>query len=370
MTRAVALPGPTVEEWLCYVASPLPGACLALAMGAGLVGETAALTIFSLSFVGLNLAHMAATWSRAYLDPRGLREALFERAVIPAILVLGALGAEALGYGAALLGTQYYLSLHHAMMQNYGLSRALQRRAGRSPSPLSLRVDQAACLLLPLGALLYRARAVSQTYSTAPLLSPPLALAIAISILGALALVAHVTREILAAWRGEPVDPLGPAIIVSQVLLWTALPLWIEHPAIPLYALASGHYVQYLYFVWRFERARPGLGILPSWLRARIAPPSRIAYLVALTGLGGIVVVLLSLGAVAFRAVAEATGARPAGALPIPPWAAAMIGVNLAHYWLDRRIWRFREAPLVSAASVPHATSHPMRSAEPILPGS
>ena len=338
------------KEWLCYVASPLPGAFLALAAGAGLVGEVAALYLFSLSFVGLNLAHMAATWSRAYFDARGLREAMLERAVVPALLVVIAIGGEAAGYGAALLGAQYYLSLHHAMMQNYGLSRALQRGAGRRLSPLSLRVDQAACLLLPLGALLYRARAVCHTYSTAPLLAPPLALVIAISILGAIALAAHVAREVLASRRGEPVDPLGPAIVVSQALLWSALPVWIDHPAIPLYALASGHYVQYLYFVWKVERSRPGLGVVPLWLRARFAPPSRLAYLVALTGLGGMVVVVLSLGVVALRAAAEASGARPSGALPIPPWAAAMIGVNLAHYWLDHRIWRVRRAPSASDA--------------------
>ncbi|MDI1449533.1 hypothetical protein [Polyangium sp. 6x1] len=351
MSRASAPAGRA--EWLCHVASALPGVCLALAAGAGLVGEKAALYVFSLSFVGLNLAHMAATWSRVYLDPRGLRDAMFERVFVPALLVAFALGAEAVGYGAALLGAQYYLSLHHAMMQNYGLSRALQRRAGRSLSPLALRIDQAACLLLPLGALLYRARAVCHTYSTAPLLTPPLALVLAVSVAGALALCIHVTREILAFRRGEPVDPLGPAIVVSQSLFWSALPVLIEHPAIPLYALASGHYVQYLYFVWKFERSRPGLGVVPAWLRARVAPPSRLAYLVALTGLGGGVVVLLSLGSVAVRAAAEASGLRPADALPLPPWAAAMLGVNLAHYWLDHRIWRFRAAPSGERAALP-----------------
>lgn len=353
MSRAPAGP----KDWLCYAVSPLPGVFLALAMSAGLVGETTALLLFSLSFVGLNLAHMAATWSRAYLDPRGLRDAFVERAMIPGLLIIGAVFAEAIGYGALLLGAQYYLSLHHAMMQNYGLSRSVQRGAGRRLSPFSLRIDQAACLLLPLGALLYRARAVCRTYSTAPLFTPPLALAIGISILGAIALAIHVAREILAHRRGEPVDPLGPAIIVSQVLLWSALPLWLDHPAIPLYALASGHYIQYLYFVWKTERSRPGLGALPSWLRARVAPPSRFAYLITLIALGGFCVALLSLAVVAFRAAAEVSGARPPGALPIPPWAAAMIGINLAHYWLDHRIWRFRGTSPEGGAISPNAAS-------------
>ncbi|MBK9260926.1 MAG: hypothetical protein IPM54_14045 [Polyangiaceae bacterium] len=340
-------------EWLSYVASAIPGACLALAAGAGLIDEMTALVVFSLSFVGLNLAHMAATWSRVYLDPQNMRSAMIERAWLPAILVLGAIFGEAVGYGVALFGAQYYLSLHHAMMQNYGLSRSVQRRSGRVLSPFSLRIDQAACFLLPLGALLYRARAVCHTYSTAPLLAPPLWLVLPIAFAGAVALIAHMAREVIAYRRGENVDPLGSAIIVSQALLWSILPLVIDHPAIPLYALASGHYVQYLYFVWKFERSRPGLALVPSWLRQRIAPPSKFGYLAALTAFGGFGVVILTLISVGVRAMADVNGMRPATALPIPPWAAAMIGVNLAHYWLDHRIWRFRQPASSSGTGAP-----------------
>lgn len=340
-----AAPPNVAAEWLCYVASGLPGVLLALAAGAGLIGERTALLVFSLSFVGLNLAHMAATWSRVYLDPGGIRGAVFERAIVPCLLCIGAIGGEAVGYGIALLGLQYYLSLHHAMMQNYGLSRAIQRRSGRHISSRAARLDQAACLLLPLGALAWRARAVCHTYSTAPLAAPPLGLVIALCAAGVLALLGFILREVWAIRAGEPVDPLGPAIVVSGALQWSVLPFLLEHPAIPLYALASGHYIQYLYFVWRFERARPGLSVLPSWLRARVAPPSRFTYVAALVAFGGVIVVLLSLGAVAIRAAAEASGLRPPGVLPLPPWAAAMIGVNLAHYWLDHRIWRLRAPP-------------------------
>jgi hypothetical protein len=237
------------------------------------------------------------------------------------------------------------------MMQNYGLSRSVQRRTGRTFSPISLRIDQAACFLLPLGALLYRARAVCRTYSTATLFAPPLWFVILVAIAGGVALVAHVGREILAYRRSKNVDPLGPAIIVSQVLLWSGLPLVIDHPAIPLYALASGHYVQYLYFVWKIEKSRPGLALVPSVLRERIAPPSTLAYLTALTGFGGIVVVFLTLLTIGVRAIVDANGMRPATALPIAPWAAAMIGVNLAHYWLDHRIWRFRPGTSNAARS-------------------
>jgi len=343
------------REWSCHVGSTIPGACLALATDAGFIPENTAIALFSFSFVGLNLAHMAATWSRVYLEPRAMKSAPVERVWVPALLVVLALGGEALGYGAALLGAQYYLSLHHAMMQNYGLSRSVQRRSGRALGPISLRIDQAACFLLPLGALLYRARAVCRTYSTATLLAPPLWFVVFIAIAGGVALLALMGREFLAYRQGVRVDPLGPSIIVSQVLLWSVLPLVIEHPAIPLYALASGHYVQYLYFVWQFETSHPGLAWVPQSVRKRIAPPAQWPYLVALTGLGGIVVVILTVLAMGARAVAVAHGLRPATALPIAPWAAAMIGVNFAHYWLDHRIWRFRprSANTANNATIP-----------------
>lgn len=335
------------REWVCHVISAFPGVGLAFATHAGFISESLALVLFSVSFVGLNLAHMAATWSRVYLDPQNVKNALVERAWIPALLVILAIGGESLGYGAALLGLQYYLSLHHAMMQNYGLSRNVQRRSGRVLSQFALRTDQAACFLLPFAALMVRAREVCRTYSTATLWMPPLWLIWIVGIAGAFALVAHVGREVLAHRRGENVDPLGPAIIVSQALLWSILPLVIDHPAIPLYALASGHYVQYLYFVWKTEKARPGLTVVPAILRDHVAPPSKFGYLVALTGLGGIVVLILTFLALGTRALAEANGLRPETALPIAPWAAAMIGVNLAHYWLDHRIWRFRPQNMV-----------------------
>ena len=167
-------------EWICYVASGLPGILLAFLAAAGFVPESIALVLFSLSFVGLNLAHMAATWSRVYLDLSGVRGAVLERIAVPAVLCVSAILGEAVGFGIALFGLQYYLSLHHAMMQNYGLLRAVQRRSGRRFSPRASRIDQAACLLLPLGALAYRAREVCRTYSTAPLATPPFFLVVAL----------------------------------------------------------------------------------------------------------------------------------------------------------------------------------------------
>ncbi len=302
-------------EWWGFLLGGLPGVALAIVATAGLVPERIALTAFAASFVGLNLMHNAATWSRAWADPDERAAAWPSRVLVPALLVAGCLCADALGGAAILLGAQYYLSIHHGAMQNYGLLRHTQRRAGRA---VGRRLDQAACLLLPIGALLYRARAVTDRYDGARMPHPPLWLAAAVIAAGGVALAAFVIRE--ATRRDRSAGLLGPTIVVATALLWSGLIVGLAHPALPLYAIASGHYVQYLYFVARVER-RP---------RAET-----VAWLARLLVTGGVVVSALTLASLATRAFAG----TPDDTL-LPPWAAAMIGVNLSHYWLDSRIWR------------------------------
>src|SRR5689334_2562536 len=130
--------------WVAFVWSSVPGFVLAAAAAAGLVPERVALALFAVSFVGLNLMHMGATWARVYVRP-GWRPRPVERLAVPVGLAGFALVFEAVGGGALLLAAQYFLSFHHALMQNYGLLRASQRQTNRSVDP---RLDLAACLLL------------------------------------------------------------------------------------------------------------------------------------------------------------------------------------------------------------------------------
>lgn len=344
MTQASGSTRASMTDWMAYVLSGVPGAVLALAYAAGWVSERTALLLFVPSFIGLNLAHMASAWGRAYLDEDGWRTDPVERIVLPALLVVGALALEAVGLAAALLALQYWLSIHHGGMQNYGILRHTDRSGGRGASPNTLRLERAACTLLPLGALTHRARAVCQTYDGISLPVPPAWLATSLIAGGLVALIAFSLRHVWRALRGEPTSWLGVTLVVSTNLLWSGLIVSIEHPALPLYAIASGHYVQQLYFVWRFEARRDGFEALGMPIRRLVAPPSRAGYLIGMTLCGGAVVALLTGAAVAVRSLATAAELRPVLPLEIPPWVAAMIGVNLSHYWLEHRIWRRRPA--------------------------
>lgn len=333
----------TPVEWIAYVLAIVPGALLALIGASGLVSETVVLALFALSYIGLNLAHMAATWTRVYLDPPSFRRAPVERVVVPALLIVGAMSVEAAGGAAALIGAQYFLSIHHALMENYGLVRLTQARAGRRPSEGLCRVTQAACFLLPFAALIHRARVIATEFRGFPLAAAPAWLAPLMAALGAAALVTHVAIELRARSRGEPVALLGVAVVVTTNLLWSWLLVSIHDPVLPLYAIASAHYVQHLHFVWRFEHRPGALGALPAKLRERVAPPRRLPYLAALGALGAVVLVLLTGATLGARWVAEALSLRRGGPSILPPWTAAMIGINFSHYWLDHRIWRLRK---------------------------
>lgn len=331
---------------MAFVWSSVPGLLLATAAALGAVPEHIALGLFAISFVGLNLMHMGATWARVYVRP-GWRSNPLERLAVPVGLAVFALAYEAIGGGALLLAAQYFLSFHHALMQNYGLMRASQRRTGRS---VDVRLDLAACLLLPGAALLYRAGAVCSQYAGAPLPAMSTALVQTMAIAGGGALLAFAWREWQAHRRGERVDPIAAGILFGTNLMWSALLVADPHPAMPLYALASGHYAQYLYFVRRAETRDPADA--PTPFAARIQGglrSSSVSYLIVLLVLAGAVTALLTGVSMGMRSVAVAMQWRPESALDLAPWAAAMLGVNLEHYWLDHRIWRTSKRTLVAA---------------------
>ncbi|MDX2167127.1 MAG: hypothetical protein SF182_08695 [Deltaproteobacteria bacterium] len=332
------LPALWSREWLAFVWSSLPGLALAAAAARGAISESLALGLFAVSFVGLNLMHMGATWARVYVRP-GWRVNPLERLAVPCGLAAFAISFEAVGGGALLLAAQYFISFHHALMQNYGIARAAQRRDGRR---LDGRLDLAACLLLPGAALLYRASAVCGLYNDAPVPAVPMLVIQALAAAGVAALGLYAWREWRAMRHGERVNPIGLGLFFGTNLIWSALLIADAHPAIPLFALASGHYLQYVYFVRRVEvRDRPAGAHHP--LRARLQTALRgspLQYAVALLVIAVPVTVLLTLVSIGLRELALSAGLRPDTALAMPPWAAAMLGVNLEHYWLDRRIWR------------------------------
>jgi hypothetical protein len=186
---------------------------------------------------------------------------------------------------------------------------------------------------------------IENHFHTVALYAPPAWVGATLAMAGCVAIAMWVSREWSAHARGEHVDPLGVGVVLGTNVLWTWLLLGMRHPHLPLFALASQHYVQHLYFVWHFERRSPPEGTpLPRELRERAIPPAKLGWLVWMAALGGSVVLLMTFCSMGLREMAALAGLSAAGTAAIPPWTAAMIGVNLSHYWLDHRIWRLSKS--------------------------
>ncbi|MGE3674081.1 MAG: hypothetical protein AB7K71_30700 [Polyangiaceae bacterium] len=326
------------SEWFAYVLSGLPGIGLVLLYLGGWISEPLALGLFALSFVGLNMMHMAATWSRVYLDGTAWRRSVLERVWIPALLVVVSLVGEAVGFAAVLLSAQYFLSLHHATMENYGIARFGERKAGRTTPVLHTHLLKFACALLPLGALVWRVNQAGDFHGIG-IFAPPLWLGFALMAGGGISLLIVALLELREGFRGRGINWLGLSVVFITNLSWTWLLLGVSHPLLPLYALASGHYVQHLYFVGRFEGCREAWSSVPARIREWVQPGVGFRYYFALFTLGGVVVTAATATAYGARWLAGAAGVAPQSYV-LPPWTAAMIGINLSHYWLDHRIWR------------------------------
>jgi hypothetical protein len=337
----------SVADWAAYVLGGVPGLILAGSAALGFLPNTLVIGLFALSFIGLNLVHLSSTWSRVYLDPAGWRSRRLERVTLPALLVLATLAIEAAGGALLLLSIQYYLSLHHGVMENYGIVRFTEKRLGRRRDRASCHLLIACCMAGPLAALLWRARHVATTYHGVSLLAVPEWFPIVLAGVAAVALPIWVLGEWRARLRGEPVSALGVALVLLTNLLWSGLLLNVEHPLLPLFAIASAHYVQHIYFVWRFEHRPQALAELPARWRGWIAPPKLWRYLLALAALGASLVLVLTGACAAARWAADTLGFGTESRL-LPPWTAAMIAVNFWHYWLDHRVWR---APTTTSAA-------------------
>ena len=346
---APGIVSPPGQAVFALILGILPGAGIATLVAIGALDPNLALLLFIPSYAILNLMHMAATWTRVYLAPGYANARPFERWAIPIGLAGLSLVGEAMGGAIWLFALQYYLSIHHGAMQNYGIVRASQRARGRTLSAAALRLDQAACLLPLMAALTYRVRAVSAIYDTAPMPHPPDALVWALAAAAAVAVVALVLRETLAVARKEAVDLLGVGVTLGVTGTWVGLIVLIEHPAIPFFAIASGHYVQYLWIATRTERGRAGsLRALPDRIAAWVSPAQSSArYLLFLAAFGALGLGVVSVFALVARTLAEQLELRPANAFALAPWGAAMLAVNLHHYWLDHRVWRSAPASAV-----------------------
>jgi hypothetical protein len=292
------------------------------------VPESIALGLFAISFVGLNLMHMGATWTRVYVRP-GWRINPRERLLVPAGLAAFALCFEAIGGGALLLALQYFLSFHHALMQNYGLARASQRRSGRDVTRASISLHA-------------RCRARHCCTEQAPYAGSTRALGSRFRCRRS----ADRRRRVLArsarspgewrAYRAGPPSTRSRWSFAARTRCGPPSSWEIQIPPSLLYALASGHYAQYIYCPRRGDALDGHWRRTRAGVRASMHRPSRHQNIARSSCRRSRCCSRSPPRACGRRRCRRACARRCAAITP----AAAMIGVNYEHYWLDRRIWR------------------------------
>ena len=235
--------------------SSLPGAALAVAAATGVVSESVALSLFAVSFVGLNLMHMGATWARVYVP--GMASSPVERLWIP--IAPGRLRRE------LRVHRRRGALARHRSTSSASITRSCRTTGstGRLSAAVAARSTHVSTGGVPSAAR--RGAAVSRRHGAATAIP---------------ARCCHRRRSrgcrghgggrcagaggvCLARMAGAPARRAGRSdrhrLLFGTNLTWSALLVFIPHPAIPLFALASGHYIQYLYFVWRVEQRTPAI---------------------------------------------------------------------------------------------------------------
>jgi len=343
------------------------GAALSLAFLAFYFGGVSIVLLWWAWLLGLDGPHIAAAFTRTYLDREEWRQR--PRLLVASLLLAFGLGPAALAAGAAtgsrdlfrlyLLGGSLY-GIAHVIRQHYGFLALYKTRAGIRGTGWHLdKWTLYAGTWLPYFHLLLthpRLRAVLKLPDTAAgspgrLVQEGLAIGLVVLWLGAMVLA-------LVRAGGALRGPAGTYLALTIALY--GLVYFAIGPLEPTYAASNGldqdflllaavltafHNVQYMGLVWHYNRTRYQREGGHGWAAPLSATLARY------------VGACLVFSAVVYLGFACAAGVYP-GCMILPgrrlgPFTASEIGLCLwwglaiHHYYLDQRIWRVRQDPVL-----------------------
>ncbi len=284
--------------------------------------------------------HLVATYTRLLGRPDDRRRFRGLLLLVPPF-VLAFLFVVGFHYGLLGIYTLYFVGQwHHTVRQSWGLAQQYRRRAGGLPwdSPL---LSQVTMWSVPVWGLLHRCAQAPSEFLFQPFWLPPVpgwlvTLSAALSV--ALWLSFFVTR--LRAYRRGELAIGHTLYMTSHLLVYLGGYLLIDEMCSGWLLVNVWHNVQYIVFVWLYNRWRFAQGIDPeartlSWL----SQPG--LHRTALYGLATVVLalpfyyLLPRLGMTVDRFLKNA-------AVP----ASIIIGLTLTfhHYIVDAFIWKRRHA--------------------------
>jgi hypothetical protein len=273
-------------------------------------------------YVGLGLAHFGTTWffyldreNRAYYAARPWR--FFYG---PALVVAASLGMQLAGPRALLIAVTYWFSGFHVMKQSTGFAALYRSRLGLSALP-ERRVDNAAILGVSLLCLVGRLRLHPDFDFRGVFDGPTAAVAYAFAMAAVATIVVVWVVRTVQRWRrhGRALMPLALFTLASFALFTPFV--YVERLPDAFMASLTGHYAQYVGFVWLVNRRKYTATTVPRFGSPMLARVSQSASL--------LVLVLLAYGVTV--TAFSATPYFPA------------VGLTWAHFFVDRYLFRFRE---------------------------
>ncbi|HJV22941.1 MAG TPA: hypothetical protein VJ570_09590 [Holophagaceae bacterium] len=261
-------------------------AVVALGSATGRLAEPLPLGLWLVLVVGVDVAHVHATWLRTYLDPREVRSHPWRYLLVPALAYLGGVAVHqfgALPFWRALA----YLAVFHFIRQQAGWISLYQREEARS-SAWDRRLDQAAVYAATLWPLAWWHAHLPRPFSwfvagDFAALVPPWAVDLTFPLYAGL-LAAFLLRQAWLALR-EGTFRAGKTLVLGTTALGWYLGIVRFHSDWAFTALnVLPHGIPYAVLVWQ-RSARAGAASGPAAALVK-AGPALFASLLLLVALG------------------------------------------------------------------------------------
>lgn len=290
-------------------------------------GETMvyALALFTLV---LTNAHLFAVAPRAYFNREVFEQNRFRLTVIPVLLLAGLFLSPLLLIVGGVVA--FFWDVHHSAMQNFGLARIYDMKAGNGPQVLR-RADLRLNWILYVGPLAAGASLMTHLHafddlrgtSLQQLAALPGALEGELRLIGLAAIVAYVGILLWAAFDYRTAMKAGYrpaahkiAMIGSSGLV--SLIAWgFSSPLVALVAINIYHAIQYFALVWIKEGER--MTAMGRW-----SPRTTLILFCAACGAAGVAYQLASGAGIAILM-------------------APFIATSLLHFWYDSFVWSVRK---------------------------
>ncbi|WP_447758579.1 hypothetical protein [Sphingopyxis fribergensis] len=284
-----------------------------------------ALTLFTLV---LTNAHLFAVAPRAYFNREVFEQNRFRLTVVPVLLLAGLLSFPLLLIAAGIVAA--FWDVHHSAMQNFGLSRIYDMKAGNGPQLLR-RADLRLNWILYVGPLAagaslmthlhafddLRGTSLQQLAALPGVMEGQLPLVSLLAILAYAAIILWAAVDYRAAMKAGYRPSAHKLALIGATGFVSLLAWGFSSPLVALVAINIYHAVQYFALVWLKEGDRMAA-------LARKSPRTTFILFCAACGAAGVVYQLASGAGIAILM-------------------APFVATSLLHFWYDSFVWSVRK---------------------------